>query len=214
MRNLAWYVLAIIALLAAAPAYGDSIIADVAFTLSPNIGTGSPSNLAPDPGPPCLAYDCVLFYGTLTDTDVSTDPSYPYMVLYGIDVSFSSNPASGSLTVDNTFYDSTDYVPGVLSGDPDYADDGSGNPPNSYTGAIFGIDIAPGTALGVYTGTVTISAAGGLDDPDYSGFAVSRSFTVDVAAPEPAAGSLSLAGLAALMACYGVKRKWLSSEAR
>jgi len=209
MRNLVLFAITIP--LAAAPAYGSSI-ADLMFTLSPNIETGSPSNVAPDPDPPCLANGCALFYGTLTDTDVSTDPSYPYMLLSGISVSFSPGPASGSLMVDNTFYDSTDYVPGTLSGDSNYATDNSGNPPNSYTGAIFGIDIAPGTSLGVYTGTVTISGAGGLDDPGYAGFTVSQPFTVDVA-PEPAAGSLSLAGLAGLIAGYGVKRKWRSSEA-
>jgi len=205
--------------LAAVPAYGDSV-GDLSFTLSTNPGTGSPSNASADGAPPCQPYNCVLFYGTLTDTDPNLDTS-PFIFLNGpldspagITVSFSSGPANGGLTVDSTFYDSTDYVPGVFSADPDFATDSSGNPPNTYTGAIFGIDIAPGTTLGDYTGTVTISGTGGLGDPSYSGFSISQSFTVDVIAPEPAAGSLVLTGLAALMAGYGVKRKWRYSAAR
>lgn len=196
--------------LTASPAFGDS---DLVFTLVSNTGSGFPTNLTPDPGPPCLAPNCVLFSGTLTDTDVDTDPSYPDMVFPGIGVSFSSNPSSGSLSIDNTFYDSVDYFPGILSGDPNWATDGLGNAPNSYTGPLFGIDIAPGTSVGVYTGTVTISAAGGLDDPNYGGFTVTQNITVDVLAPEPAAASLSLAGLAVLLAWCGIKLKWPCSEA-
>jgi hypothetical protein len=169
---------------AAAPAFADS---DLTFTLISNTGYGSPTSLTPDPDPPCLPPNCVLFTGTLTDTDVDADPSYPDMIFPGISVSFSSNPASGLLSIDNTFYDSIDYFPGILSGDPNYATDGSGNPPNTYTGPLFGIDIAPGTSIGEYTGVVTISAAGGLDDPNYGGFTVTQTITVDVVAPEPAA---------------------------
>jgi hypothetical protein len=197
--------------LAAAPARGDS---DLTFTLVSNTGSGSPTSISPGPEPPCLAPNCVLFTGTLTDTDVDTDPTYPDIILSTISVAFSTNPAVGILSIDNTFYDSTDYVPSVLSGDPNYATDGLGNPPNSYSGAIFGIDIATGTSLGVYNGTITIEAAGGLSDPGYSGFIVTQPITVDVIAPEPAAGSLSLAGLAALSVWCGLKRKWRTSEAR
>jgi hypothetical protein len=197
--------------LAVAPARGDS---DLTFTLVSNTGSGSPTNNSPGPEPPCLAPNCVLFTGTLTDTDVDTDPSYPDIMLFTISVAFSTNPAAGLLSIDNTFYDNTDYVPSELSGDPNYATDDSGNPPNSYSGPIFGIDIATGTSLGVYDGTITIEAAGGLSDPGYSGFIVTEPITVDVVASEPAGGSLSLAGLAALSVWCGVKRKWRTSEAR
>ncbi|MGA2717203.1 MAG: hypothetical protein ABSG41_29335 [Bryobacteraceae bacterium] len=46
----------------------------------------------------------------------------------------------------------------------------------------------------------------------YNGFTVTRKNTLDVT-PEPAADSLALAGLLALAASYGVKRKCNSSEA-
>jgi hypothetical protein len=196
--------------LAATPAFGDS---DLVFTLVSNTGSGFPTNLTPDPDPPCTAPDCVLFSGTLTDTDLDTDPSYPGMIFPSIGVSFSSNPASGLLSIDNTFYDAVDYFPGTLSGDPNWATDGSGNPPNSYSGALFGIDIAPETSVGEYNGTVTISAAGGLGDPNYGGFTVTQNITVDVLVPEPAAARLLLAGLVVLLAWCGIKLKWPSSEA-
>ena len=80
---------------------------------------------------------------------------------------------------DSTFFED---VPGTLSDDPNYLNDA--NPPNTYTGPIFGIDIAPGTSVGAYI------------------------ITVDVLAPEPAAGDAALGGLAALAAWHGFRRKW------
>lgn len=161
----------------------------------------------PDSDPPCLQPNCVLFSGTLLDND--TDDSLLFLNTIG--VTFSPGPTSGDLTIDNTFYDSTDYVPGVLSGDLNYVADGL--PTNAYSGDIFGIDIAPGTPFGVYTGTVTINAAGGTNDPNGDGFIVTQIITVDVVSPEPAAGSLALGGLLALTLSYRLKRKWHSSEA-
>lgn len=192
--------------LAAAPAYAG----DLTFTLDSNTGSGIPTSLNPDPDS-CLPSNCVLFTGTLANTDndsVPNDPFYPYMALSSIGAVFSSSPASGALTIDNTFYED---VPGVLSGDSSYA--GDGNAPDTYSGSIFGIDIARGTSPGVYTGTVTIDAEGGYDDPDYNGFTVTEDITVDVLAPEPEAGSLALGGLLALALSFGLKRKWDSSEA-
>jgi hypothetical protein len=186
--------------LAAAPAYAG----DLTFTLDSSTGSGSPMNLNPDAdfcGPP----NCALFTGTLFDTD--TDDSY--LFLETIEVTFSSNPASGALTIDNTFYDD---VSEILSGDPDYATDDLGNPPNVDSGDLFGIDIAPGTSSGVYTGTVTIDAAGGTNDPNDNGFTVTQDITV-VVTPEPVAGSLALAGLLALAVSYRLKSKWHSPEA-
>src|ERR1700735_357820 len=94
---------------AGAPAFGG----DLTFTLDSNTGSGSLTNLNPDPDL-CFPPNCVLFTGTLENTDddpVPNDLSYPYMYLYGIPATFSSNPASGALAIDNTFYN---YVPGVL----------------------------------------------------------------------------------------------------
>jgi hypothetical protein len=209
MRSRLFFFFVAVLALAAGPACGGSIT-DLTFTVN-NIndtGYGAPTNLTPDGDPPCLPPNCVLFNGTLTDTD--DDASAPVMVFPLISVAFSTNPASGMLTLDNTFYDSVDYFPGTLSGDPNYATDGS--PPTTYAGSLFGIDIAPGTSVGVYTGTITIDVAGGLNDPLYGGFIVTAPITV-VVTPEPAAGSLSLVGLAALVVWCGVKRKWRPSEA-
>jgi hypothetical protein len=186
--------------LAAAPAYAG----DLTFTLDSSTGSGSPTNLNPD-ADICVPPNCALFTGALFDTD--TDDSY--LFLDSIGVTFSSNPVSGSLTIDNTFYDD---FPGILSGDPDYATDDLGNPPNIDPGDLFGIDIAPGTSSGVYTGTVTIDAAGGTDDPNDNGFIVTQDITV-VVTPEPPARSLALAGLLALAVSYRLKSKWHSSEA-
>ncbi len=185
----------------ATPAYGFS---DLDFTLDFNTGSGSSTSLNPD-ADSCLPPNCVLFTGTLLDTD--TDLSYIYLT--DISVAFSSNPPTGALTLDNTFYD---VVPGVLSGDPNYATDGLSNPPDIYSGPIFGIDIAPGTSLGAYTGTVTVDAIGGTFDPDYQGFSVIQDITVQVIAPEPAAGCLALLGLAVFSAWGWRKHKWRTSE--
>jgi len=148
--------------------------ADLTFTLDSNTGSGSATDLPPDANPPCISSNCIIFTGTLTDND--SDSSLLFLV--GVSIAFSvSNPSTGFLSIDNTF----DFdVPGVLSGDPAYATDNSGNPANRYTGPIFGIDIAPGTPAGVYSGAVTIDAAGGTSDPGHNGFTVTRNFTLTV----------------------------------
>jgi hypothetical protein len=202
--------LMLVALALVTPAYGALV-----FTLDSDVGSGSPTNLPADPDT-CLAPNCVLFTGTLDDTD--TDSSImligytPDGISPVITVTFFSSPAAGSLSLDNTFYED---VPGVLSGDPTWATDGSGNPPNIYgdNEPIFGIDIAPGTSSGVYNGEVTIYAAGGTGDQDYNGFSVTQDFTVNVT-PEPSTVSLSLVGLAAFTGSRRIKRKWRPSQAR
>src|SRR6185312_5505293 len=99
----------------------------------------------------CLPPACVSFSGTLTDTD--TDLSF--LQLDSISISFDPGNPSTGLSLDNSFMA---MVPGLLSGDPNFAV--SGNPPNTYSGPIFGIDIAPQTIAGTYHATVTVHASG------------------------------------------------------
>jgi hypothetical protein len=146
----------------------------------------------------------VLFSGTLTDTDSDPSNLFPITV-YDIGVSFASG-----LTLDNTFFF---VVPGLYSGDPNYATDQSGAGQTSYYGPLFGIDIAPGTPLGPYSVTVTLYALGGLNDQDYQGFTVTQDITVDVVSPEPAAAGLLFSGLLAFAVGSGVKRKCCSAAA-
>lgn len=175
--------------LGAVPAYGDVI-----FTLSAPVQSGSPGSLPPDANS-CLPPTCALFSGSLTDTD--TDGSI--VLLNSADVTWSAgNPSVGFLTLDNTFFQN---VPGGLEGDT--ADNFF---LNSYTGPIFGIDIAPGTPLGIYTGRLLIGASGGTGDPGSAGFTISQGFTVNVV-PEPSPFALTLAGLFTL-ALYRAGRKW------
>jgi hypothetical protein len=203
--------------IAALPALAN----DLSFTLGSNIGVGVAPRIAPEPDPPCLPSACVLFTGTLTDND--TDGSYFYtgpqtglgpdedLNLNDISLTWSTSPASGGLTLDQTWDEyAQNSGAALLVGDPNgLADVGV---PNSYSGSVFGIDIAPGTSVGEYTGTVTIQAqrftvdSNGDFDPDGSPFTVSEQFTV-VVAPEPATWGFAMAGLAALGACCGLRRK-------
>jgi uncharacterized protein (TIGR03437 family) len=152
---------------------GPIAAADLTFTLNSSSGSGSTVRLAPEPNPPCLAPACVSFSGTLTDTD--TDLSF--LQLDSISISFDASNPSAGLSLDNTFMA---VVPGLLSGDPNFGT--SGNPPNVYSGPIFGIDIAPQTAAGTYHATVTIHASGGTGDPEAHGFTVAKAITVTVVA--------------------------------
>jgi len=146
---------------------------DLTVTLNSSTGSGSVMRLAPEPNPPCLAPACVPFSGTLTDID--TDSSF--LQLDSISISFDpANPSTG-LSLDNTFMA---MVPGLLSGDPNFAT--SGNPRNAYSGPIFGIDIGPQTAAGTYHATVTVHASGGTGDPNANGFTISKAITVTVVA--------------------------------
>jgi hypothetical protein len=192
--------------LAAFPANAD----ELTFTLDSYTGFGLPTSLNPDPDT-CRPPNCVLFTGTLTDSDIDgtpdLNPSYLLIsVPYTGDAPFTDSADqfnfAGILLLDNL------APPGLFSGDTDYATDGLLNPPNTFTGAVFGVDIPSGTPLGVYQDTVR------LDVTPTNGnnpFTVSAVVTV-VVAPEPAPAGLLLGGLAVLAVGYGVKRKWRSSE--
>jgi hypothetical protein len=190
--------------LMAAPAYS----AELTFTLDSYTGSGSPTNLDASLGT-CLAPNCVLFTGTLTDNDVDPQPDLDPTYLF-LSVPYTgASPYNNGMT-DQTVFDgslSLDYTlltPAVLSGDTD-ADDL--NPPTSLQSVpIFGVDIPVGTPVGTYTDTVYIDVTSSLGNT----FTVSATATVDVLAPEPSSSGLLLAGLTLLASGYGVKRRWLS----
>jgi hypothetical protein len=181
MRNLTLVAAALLGL--SAPAFGS-----LTFVLSPSVEVSPPGT---DPAT-CEATGvapCVIFSGTLADTDA--DNLY-YIALEDISVSFTNPSDSAYFTLDNTFFDD---VPGGLEGDT------LNNPfPNSYSGPIFGIDIDPSTPVGVYSEMAVISAAGGDGDPGYDGFTVEEGFTVIISSPEPASALTLGAGLLALVA--------------
>ena len=206
MRLPVFLALPVIAISLMAPALADPI-GDVKFSLDSLTGAGYVPEIAPD-ADTCLGVGCVLFTGTLTNTDDDPTDTFP-MMLTGISVAFAFGPANNFLSVDNTFYED---VP-LLSTDPDYNSDSLGNPPDTYSGDLFGIDIAPGAVPGVYSGTVTIAGEGGLGDENYSGFTISQDTTVTVLAPEPGGAGLLLAGLLSFTMWRGAKLKWRSSEA-
>jgi hypothetical protein len=168
-----------------ATAFGDLMV-----TLTPSTVVYPPSS---DPAQCQLngTAPCVVFSGTLTDTD--TDGSLLY--LESAAINFTVPGDASYFTLDNTFFSD---VPGVLSGDPNWATDG--NPfANTYTGPIFGVDIAPSTPVGTYVETIVISAAGGTDDPLLNGFTVDEAFTV-IVTPEPTSGLTMVGGLLVMAA--------------
>jgi hypothetical protein len=162
----------------------------LSFTLDPVEVYPPGANLAQ-----CELYGvapCVVFSGTLTDTD--TDGSI--VDLYSLSIDFANPSDSAYFTLDNTFFS---VPPGVLSGDP--GSPGDGNPISyTYTGPIFGLDIAPFTPAGLYDGTAILLAYGGTNDPNDDGFTVDAQFTVAIGAPEPAGGVMILTGLFAIVA--------------
>jgi hypothetical protein len=186
---------------AAVPAFAVSISGpDLTISLSPATGTFHPTGATPDPGD-CLSEYCVLYSGTLTDTD--TDDSI--VSLISATVSFNTNPATGSLTVDNTFLND---VPGILIGDPTFVYPSF--PYYQYSGPVFGIDVAPGTSVGTYDGTLTIYMAGGTNDSG-AGETFTANFSIGVT-PEPSTANLLSNGLLMFAGWQGVRRKWRSSE--
>jgi hypothetical protein len=197
--------------MAALPVSGQTPVGDLSLTLNSDFGAAYVPNATPEADPPCLiAEGCVPFIGTLQDAD--SDNSFisltdPVSGLADITLMLTTSPANGSLTLDNSF---VDLVPGTLVGDTNGLSDFG--VPNEYDGTIFGIDIGAGTTPGEYTGTVTFEGNGGDGDPENQGFTISQQVTVDVLAPEPATWGFATAGLAALGAWYGLRRKWRSSE--
>ena len=179
---------------------------ELTFTLDSDIGYGTPTSMNPDPST-CLPPNCVLFTGTLTDNDVDPQPDNNPSYLF---IGTPYTDASDMLTFDGVL--SLDNIApiGTLSGDTECANDGFANPANTYSGPIFGVDIPAGTPAGVYVDAVN------LDITPTNGnslFTVSAEVTVVVVAPEPSAVRCLFAGLAAMAAWWGVKRRWPSFEA-
>jgi hypothetical protein len=202
MRNSIRAALFTLACLAVIPAYGGSA-PDLTIALAPDSGSFSPTGDTVDAGD-CLSQYCVLFSGAITNND--TDDSI--MSLGPASVLFATTPASGGLSIDETFYND---VPGILIGDPTYSYPDS-SPYYQYTGPIFGIDVAPGTTPGIYDGTLSVYTQYGTNDTG-PGETFTADFSVDVLAPEPSAASLLLAGCLPLAIWFGVKRRCRSSEA-
>ena len=209
MRSWISFPALIVMALAAVPAHA----AELTLTLDSNIGYGGPTNLPPDPNT-CLSPNCVLFTGTLTDNDVDPQPdNYPSFLYIGIPYT----DAADTITFDSVLSLDNIAPTGVLSGDTLWASDESSNPPNTYSGPIFGVDIPVGTPDGVYEDMVNLDItpyAYNANDEMYeagSVFTVSEQVTVVI--PEPSTAGCLFAGLAALAAWCGVKRKWRSSEA-
>jgi hypothetical protein len=191
----------------AMPAWADLITPDLTISLAPVTEVFYVTGATPDPGD-CLSEYCALFSGTLTDND--TDDSI--MSLVSATLSFTTSPATGSLTIDNTF---ANDVPGILIGDPTFVYPSFpyfqyGGPVTGVS-PVFGIDIAPGTSLGIYSGTLSIYTTGGTNDTG-SGETFTENFTIDVV-PEPSAASLLGVGFSIFAVWQGVRRKWHSSEA-
>jgi hypothetical protein len=182
--------------LVAAPAHAD--LAELTFTLDSNAVSGSPASVNPDPDI-CLAPNCALFTGTLSDND--TD----YSLLF---IGIPYTHAADSSDFDVVLSLGNISPAGLLSGDPVWATDGSGNPPNIYQGPIFGIDIPANTPSGVYRDTVylDVTPTNGTDP-----FTVSEAVTV-VVSPEPGGADLMLAGLAALCGVYRWRRSSAASR--
>jgi hypothetical protein len=176
---------------------------ELTFTLDSYIGYGMATGQNPDPNS-CLAPNCVLFTGTLTDNDVDPQPdNFPSYL--GIGTPYTD--AVDMMTFDGVLsLDNIAPADGVLSGD---TNPGDLQPPTFESGPIFGVDIPAGTPLGVYVDTVNLDIT---PTNGNSPFTVSAQVTV-VVAPEPSAAGCLLAGLAALAVWCGVKRRWPSFEA-
>jgi hypothetical protein len=168
----------------------------VTFTLNPTSETYPFGAL----GSTCQTYSlsssssCVIFSGTLTDTD--TDGSLTS--LNSISILYGSPGDASYFTIDNVF---NAFVPAVLEGDTL-----DSIAPNSYTGAIFGVDVLPTTPLGVYNETIDIAASGGTNDPNGNGFDATTGFTIDIVLPEPASGLMTLGGLLTIAVLLRARR--------
>jgi MYXO-CTERM domain-containing protein len=153
--------------------WGDTF----SFTLSPSLIFAEPGDNGDQ------------FQGSITEP-ASTPPDGYY--LNGICLTFFSSSCSTAETSDytlitlddtttNTFYNN---VPGTyLPGDP------------TYNGPIFGVDVDPTIATGLYSGTAVL--LGGSDQSTFNPFG-STAFQVDVV-PEPRTWIVALAGLVGLL---------------
>jgi hypothetical protein len=211
MRSWISFPALVVLALVAVPAHAD----ELTLTLDSYIGYG-----ATNPNPPdldnCPPPNCVLFTGTLTDNDVDPQPDvYPSFLQIGTP----STDAADMITFDGILALDPNIAPayGYLSGDANAADL---NPPTTESGPVFGVVIPETAVPGVYVDTVNLVITpytfSAIDDTYEFGnpFTVSAQVTVDVdITPEPSALSCLFAGLAALAAWCGVKRKWPSFEA-
>lgn len=111
----------------------------------------------------------VFFSGTLTNTGSSA------LFLNGIQFNFDSLGNAVLSGDDSVFF--TNVPPSLAA---------SGNPSASYTGSIFGVNIAGNAPTGTYTGTVTIT--GGADSSTNSPLAA-QNIQIRVT-PTPEAGTL------------------------
>jgi hypothetical protein len=164
--------LALLAVLAAAPAYPD-----ILFTLSPGSVVTPPGGL-PDVTCQNGSQMCIIFGGDITAVDADFD-------LNGIAFSIDSGPDLTALQGVSAFTFSVFGPPGFLA---------QGVP---YDGPIFEIDVSSLAPVGFYSGTVMLL---GAPDPDSTTLNVlaSQTFQIEVA-PEPSTYALILMGLAALM---------------
>lgn len=130
--------------------------ADLLFELTQVSQTGSPGSE-------------VFYSGTLTNTGSSA------LFLNGIQFNFDSLGNAVLSGDDNVFFNN---VPASLAA--------SGNANSSYSGSIFGVNIAGNASPGDYTGTVTIT--GGADSSATSPLAA-QNIQIKVT-PAPEAGTL------------------------
>jgi hypothetical protein len=185
------FILSVLLLGMSAPAFAG----DITITIDPTTEQyppGYPTFLCQETG----TAPCVVFTGTIIDNDI--DDSLLFLSSVALDPTVA---ADDYFTLDNTFYDD---VPGAFSGDPAWETDDLGNPSDTYTGPLFGLDFAPDTPNGIYDGMIIFSGAGGTNDANYDGFTVEEPFEVIIGTPEPASGLLMLT---ALLATGAARRK-------
>jgi hypothetical protein len=165
---------------------------DLSFMLNPGIESYPPGADPVFCETNGTSSSCVVFSGSLIDTDLDNSVDMQLLFLNDIYIDYTLDPAAAAyFSIDSTFYNLT---PGVLS---------VNNPPfqPSYTGPIFGVDFDPATTpYGIYNMTAVIDASGGDGDPNYAGFSVTEAFTVVIASPEPTSGMLIFAGLSVIAA--------------
>jgi hypothetical protein len=108
-----------------------------------------------------------------------TNPTLSDVLANDIQVSLSGSAATFLTPDTNAFFAN---VPGVFA------------PGDTYTGIVFGLQLAPGTPLGSYSGTVTLLGDPNGADPGATQSLATATFQIAVA-PEPGAGLLAVAAL-------------------
>jgi MYXO-CTERM domain-containing protein len=187
----------IVAAIVAMPSWAS----DLTFTLNPSSETWSPGFLGVS----------VPYTGTLIDTgagDLCDNGGAGCIYLNNVVLNFDPTDPAGIanfLTLDVGLFDNT--LQNAPSGSA-LSDDG----PNSMTGSglfymmadqpIFGIEVAPGTPQGIFTGNATIYGGvtyfGDPNGPGLNDPLASAKFTLAVVAPEPSPFGLAILGLGAV----------------